>query len=135
MANEGIPSISSSPISSRLTTETTIPETLLRHNISDEELVMISEPRLERWWEVMWFSLGVALAQSPRSIQSIAEAFGDAANGDTPISILELFGIAVCVIGFTSAVVISLMMRKRSSTATAIVNKIREREHRQKETL
>ena len=70
---------------SRLRIRTTMPDELLRHDISDEELEALAETRRDHLWEGMWVSLGSAIGFLPTTIISIYSAY--VADEKTPIAL------------------------------------------------
>ena len=104
--------------------ETTAPEKLLRHNISDEQLEMFRLGNRDTMAEAYWAFIGGALGDLIPMAEAIYQAYF--APQTTPMNRLDLFK----VVFFFCCVVIALTIRKLSShkgTSTdALVETIRK---------
>lgn len=63
--------ISTAPIGTGFTISTTVPDELLRHDISDEELDLLCETRRDNIWEGLWIATGLALGGVPSTIPAV----------------------------------------------------------------
>lgn len=107
----------------------TLPDELLRHNISDEELGMLGDLRRDYVWEGLWATAGIALGALPGSLDALITTYWSGPqNAPMPLpdlaQVIIFFGGA-CVYG-----ALVFVFRRRSSNATDMVQSIRDRTKR-----
>lgn len=107
---------------------TTMPDELLRHNISDEELQALVDMRRDYLWEGMWVALGIALASSPTAITFLVNYFSN--DNLIAISPSDLFHVIVLFVSSAIFGVLCYVTRGKSKSAQELARKIRERTKR-----
>jgi len=107
------------------TVERTSPDQLLRHDISDEELGILSDMRRDHTWEGMWASLALATGAAPNAIAAIWQGY--AATPSVPIGAVDLIQTIFFFVGLVLAGVLFLITRSRAKTAADLVTEIRGR--------
>lgn len=103
---------------------TTHPEALGRHDISDEELEMVTQSPPDRLWEAMFTSAGVALGSSVPAITAVWSAylrglFGFAAK---PLSAED----ALQVVLFAAAVAVTVVCWHATKGRQSAVDKLKD---------
>ena len=104
---------------------TTLPDQLLRHNISDEELTMISSLNRDPLLESFWGFLGIGVGTFIPSISAINNAYFIAESDKLPF--IDLLQIVFCSVFSFAALVVLVIIWKRNKQATNLVEKIRNR--------
>jgi hypothetical protein len=105
---------------------TTLPDELLRHNISDEELDMLGETKRSFFHEFMWATITGALGAAPAAIHDLGEAY--VSTPAKPLSGFELFEVIV-FFGFAILAIFSgIMVRQETiKDPSSLKEKIRAR--------
>jgi hypothetical protein len=106
-----------------LSIHTTLPDKLLRHSISDEQLEMFMTESKDGLSETFWGLVGAACAALPSSLEALYNSYY--ADNAVSLSILHLVEIIITVVAVTCAVLIKLVYRRRSMRTDNLVNKIR----------
>jgi hypothetical protein len=112
----------------QLSIEYTRPDRLLRHDISDEELEMLSGARRDGMSEALWAMIGAAIASLPSAGEAIYKAY--LAPQAMPLTEVHLLEIVVFVGAVAAAVSIAIFSSKRGQTSTGLVETIRARSAR-----
>lgn len=115
----------SSENKSTLNIRTTMPDELLRHNISDEELTDLADTRRDSLWEGMWVALGSAIGFLPTTIMAFYQAYFK--DVPIPISFIDLFQVILFFVSAAIFIVLCIVLRSKSQTATNLVTAIRNR--------
>lgn len=105
--------------------ERTAPAQLLRHDISDEELGILSDMRRDHIWEGMWASMALAVGAAPNAIAALWNCYGK--EPSAPLEIVDLIQIIFFFVGVVLAVVLSFITQSRAKKATDLVTEIRAR--------
>lgn len=112
------------PDRSGYTIVTTRPDTLIRHDISDEELGMLEKGSSDKVWDAMWAFCGAAIGAAPNAIASLWEFFF--ATSPKQMDKLELFQLLIFIASLGIAIAL-LIASKRTDGAAELVRNIRER--------
>lgn len=104
--------------------KTSQPDSLLRHNISDEQLQMLSELRRDGLYQLGWASIGGIVGSLGPSAEALWKAF--AASPAQPLTILGLLNIAILLMSITAAAISFPVARSRSQAAVDLVAQIRK---------
>lgn len=105
---------------------TTAPDELRRHNISDEELEMLTRDNRDGLSEAFWGLVGAAAAALPSAGESLWDAF--AAKTPVALNPLHLIEVMIVVGGIVGAIIIKIVSRGRSNRVTELVTSIRGRQ-------
>jgi hypothetical protein len=105
---------------------TTLPDELLRHDISDEELDQLGDTQRGFFHEAMWSCIAGAVGASWGAIDALHEAYW--ATPAVPISLYGVWEIVVFAV-FTAfaAFCVFMVRRERTRPAIALKEKIRAR--------
>ena len=106
----------------------TLPDQLLRHDISDEELAMLCERKADREWEGMWALGGIALGSLPSALAAVSEYL---ANPERSLGLLDLFQVVLVVTSGAVALTLFIIAHRRGKDAGDLRRQIRERTNRQ----
>lgn len=98
---------------------TTVPEFILRHDISDEDLTLVSSSNRSFVQEVMWVSLGAFLGALAPAISALEE-FNSTYDNFNKWDLIE------CLVCFTSFVVFILMLIMRTTSNDLSKDKLQE---------
>jgi hypothetical protein len=104
----------------------TMPEQLLRHNISDEELSMLCEGRRDNVWEGMWVAVGLFVGCGPSAVSAMV----DYAQSTEPLPLIGLIQIVLLFVSFVLAVVLCSIVVRRGSRVSRLEAEIRARTQR-----
>jgi hypothetical protein len=104
---------------------TTAPEEIRRHNISDEELELLSGCIQDGLSDAFWALVGGALAVSPSAIAALWNAYFK--KPPDALGALHLMEILILVGTLTPAIAIRLVNRSRRERAKDLVTRIRAR--------
>ena len=104
---------------------TTRPDKLIRHNISDEELTMISSSNRDYLLESIWGLFGLGAGLLFPSISSIRDAYFLEPNAS--LSLIDLLQIIFCSVSLIVAITIMVIRWRGNKDATNLVNEIRNR--------
>lgn len=107
------------------TVQRTAPQTILRHDISDEELGNLSEMRRDHIWEGMWAALALATGAAPNAIAAICSAY--VKEPPVPMGGVDLIQVIFLFVGAAIAGVLYLIAKSRAKTATDLASEIRAR--------
>lgn len=123
--------IDTSSTDSGITIDTTMPDRILRHNISDEELESLCAMSSSHLVEAMWVSLGTFLGFLPTSISAINNAFFVASSNATdianPMSGGDFIQVLFCMASFVLFVSVWLVVRGKKDNTTQLLEVIRQR--------
>lgn len=103
---------------------TTAPEHILRHNISNEELDMLTAARTDMSREIMLVAIGAAIGALPAAATGVS-AYISAEIPTLPLA--ELIQLIVCVSGISLFVAMAVVRKDRVTSAKDLRNQIRER--------
>lgn len=118
------PTISAAPTAAYRVSRT-VPDELLRHDISDEELDVLVDVRRDYLWEGMWAAGGIAAGSGKSAIESLYAAYG--ASPATPLTAGAQFEVTVFFVALASFGLLAYMLKNKSKVATALARTIRER--------
>lgn len=104
---------------------TTAPDTLLRHDISDEELEMIGGVKRDGFAEFMWAMVSLAVGAAPAGIEAIYKSY--LAATPAPLSALGLVQVILMVAGIVLALATGVAIRRRGKPVADLVEAIRAR--------
>jgi uncharacterized membrane protein YedE/YeeE len=99
---------------------------LLRHNISDEELEMLTQDTRDGLSEAFWAFTGAAIAVFPTAVDSLWKAF--IVRPATPLDPLQLVNISIVVGTVVGAAILRIVWSRRSNRARALAANIRARQ-------
>lgn len=105
--------------------ETTRPERLLRHNISDEDLEMLAGLRREGLSEVFWGLFGASIVSLPPSIAALVDTYSS--SPPAPLTVLHLVEIAISAAAITATVLTLIIWRVWGHPARDLVSEIKKR--------
>lgn len=103
---------------------TTLPDELLRHNISDEELTMMSDSKRDNIWEGMWVAIGSTIGFLPSGV-SILFAFSS--DESYRMTGLELAQVILFFMSLISAGILVAISKNKLKDIRDLVTAIRER--------
>lgn len=101
---------------------TTIPDELRRHNISDEELEMLTIESKDGLSEMFWGFAGAAAAALPSAAEAIWNAYIE--KNAVPLNLLhlaEIIIVFVCIVGAALVRIVSGGRSKRVEKLTATI--------------
>jgi uncharacterized membrane protein len=101
-----------------------MPDEVLRHNISDEELTMLADARRDNIWEGMWVALGSTVGFLPSAVSTIY-AYIKMENYALPG--LDLIQLVLFFVSLTSFLILLFITRNKSRDIKDLVKAIRER--------
>jgi hypothetical protein len=104
----------------------TMPDQLLRHNISDEELDMLCEGRRDNVWEGMWVAIGLLVGSLP----SAANALWKYDPKSPTLALVDLIQIVIFFISLVMAGVLCSIVVRRGRAVTKKEAEIRARTQR-----
>lgn len=105
--------------------EVTRPQTLLRHEISDEELTMLSSYNKDYLLEAIWGCIGAAVGFLIPTIEAIKKAYFSSQTG--LIEFIDLVQIILFSVAVIIAGVIFFIRKNSNKSSTKLVDEIRNR--------
>lgn len=108
--------------SSEIPVETSFPDTIVRHNISDEELDVLTSSQSN---EAMWAFVGITTGALIPAVNTVYKAFY--ASPPVPITGIGLLQIGLFVLGASVAVALKISNWKKVEPATRKAQEIRDR--------
>lgn len=131
--NPGAFAVSPQPPPGKLSIRTTLPDVLFRHNISDEQLTMLSEYKRDHLLEAKWAAAGGFFGSASPAISAIWDAYiAEPAimmpAGDF-VQVLIFFG-ALIAFG-----ILQYAGRNKSRDVNTLVKAIRDRTRCQQESI
>jgi hypothetical protein len=102
---------------------TTQPQSILRHNISDEQLDALVNANRDGLADWMWGFAGIAVGLFPASLESVIAAYSS--SQPTPLSVTNLGEIVACAVCLSLAVIIRLISGSRKNRSEEIARQIR----------
>jgi hypothetical protein len=115
----------SSTQSSPIRIQTSAPDTIIRHNISDEELGMLGGSKRDGLGEFTWAMVALATGAAPAAVDAFAKSY--LSNKPSPLGALSLVQILMVVAGVVAAVLAFTLIVSRGKTAGNLVAQIRKR--------
>ncbi len=105
------------------------PDEIVRHDISDEELQMLSDLKRDWTMEAFWGFLGGAIGVAKGAYSALLTAYG----GDTknPMPSGDLFEVILFFVCFSLGVLLFIVTISRSSGAVNLVANIRDRKRKE----
>jgi hypothetical protein len=103
---------------------TTKPDHILRHDISDEELVSLGEMKRNYLWEWKWATLGLSLGTLPQAFQAVSNAYF---NESAPMSLDKLLEVLLFFVSLTVYCVVSSTLKAKLDKTEDLVKEIRSR--------
>lgn len=105
------------------------PDEIVRHDISDEELISLSDLRRGYLWEGMWVALGVFLGVAPTAVSVVADSY----TGEEylPIEIGDLIQIVICSCAILSFLILAYVLKDKTKNARDLLERIRTRTRRE----
>lgn len=97
-----------------------MPDKLVRHDISDEELDLLDASKSDNLTDAMWTLVGICMGAIPSSLAALWESFSPEIN--TPLSPFDLFQV---IVAFAAGAVafalwkVHAKNRKKAGTGTA----------------
>jgi hypothetical protein len=104
------------------TIETTMPDAILRHNISDEDLDMLCENKKDFVLEILWIAIGVLLGSLPTALTGM---WAYKNSGNLPVD--GFIQIILFWLGLVVALVVGSIAMSRGKRAKNLQTIIRER--------
>ena len=101
------------------------PDEIVRHEISDEELQMLSELRRDWTMEAFWGFSGAALGATKGAFSALFAAYGG--TKEIPMPSGDLFEVVLFSICVSLAVILLIVSQSRGSRASDLVKTIRDR--------
>jgi hypothetical protein len=102
----------------------TQPGSLLRHDISDEELTMLSQGKRDGWWELGWATFALAVGAAPSAGPALYSTFSGSLE---PVSGSDMLQIIMFVVGLAFSILCFSVVRFRGGRANNLSEKIRAR--------
>jgi len=109
---------------SRFEIETTQPERLLRHDISDEELEILANNGSDGLSQAIWAFFGATLGALLPAADALYQAYW---VRTAALTVLGLLSVLILVVGLVLVVGGNVVSRNRGSTASSLVREIRSR--------
>lgn len=103
----------------------TMPDELIRHDISDEELDMLCDGRKDSAWEAMWVALGLSCGALPGSISAVMFYLDK-----QEITAVNLVTLLICVAAIVLSLALFLICQGRSGISRSLKARIRGRTSR-----
>ena len=107
----------------------TLPDEIVRHDISDEELTLLADARIDYQWEGMWVALGISLGAAPTAVPAILRASDS--NGGLTVSGGDLVQIVIFSCAIVATVILWWIMKGKRKNVRDLVNSIRKRTRRE----
>lgn len=104
---------------------TTMPDEILRHNISDEDLTMFGDASRDGLSEAMWAMFGAAIGFAPSAFSGIWSAYLETPR--TPLNGLQQIEIICFIAALAIAITISSVAKRRGNKTEAKIKQIRDR--------
>jgi len=123
----GVNKIGSTPTPSNIPHKTTKPESIQRHDISDEELDMLSETRREWLIEAIWGMVGIAFGSVIPAGQSFYASFLAVADLRVALNFTGLIQLMMLSGSILLAAGFGIIAYRRGKTQDDLVTKIRNR--------
>ena len=101
------------------------PDEIVRHEISDEELQMLSDLRRDWTMEALWGFLGAAIGAAKGAFSALFAAYGEAIAKPMPSG--DLFEVILFFVCVSLAGILLLVSQSRGSRAGDLVKTIRDR--------
>lgn len=108
-----------------LPVQTSQPDVIKRHNISDEELSMLCEGRKDMVLEFLWISLGVFIGSIPSALSAMGSYADDKNTTKMPID--DLAQVIFFWGGLLLTIVLGIVAYKRGVRAKSLQATIRNR--------
>lgn len=106
---------------------TTMPDELLRHDISDEELDVLCDPSRDELWELKWAAFGAFLATVPSAVEGLYR-YSSSANKE--MSVLTLIQLAITLVALAIWLVLRFVVPQRTAKSIDKRDQIRARTKR-----
>lgn len=110
-----------------LKVKTTMPDELLRHNISDEELQVLADMRRDHLWEGMWVALGIFLGFIPTVFSAIKNAYFIEERARISMSGGDLIQVILFAASFFIFALLCYIFKNKGKSAGDLVDAIRKR--------
>ena len=105
------------------------PDEIVRHDISDEELQMLSDLKRNWMMEAFWGFLGAALGAAKGGFSALFTAYGEGKASPMPTG--DLFEVILFFVCFALGGLLLVVSLSRSSRTGKLVNKIRDRKRKE----
>jgi hypothetical protein len=115
----------SADVSKDFTIETSFPDKVVRHNISDEQLTVLSSNKSDYMWEAMWASIGAFFGSIISTLTRINHAFW--VDEKIPISFLGVVEIGLTSGAFILGIALIVFTHRRKSGPEQMAEEIRKR--------
>ena len=107
-----------------LPVQTSEPDFIQRHNISDEELEMLCEGKKDLVLEFLWIAIGIFIGSMPSALVAMV----DYNNADaTKMPLDDLIQIVLFWVAFVATIILAIVAIKRNNRSEVLQDKIRER--------
>lgn len=116
---------------SKLQIITTVPQFILRHSISDEELEMISSSQTSSLENFMWACFGAAAGGLISTIRDIKAAYYDALG--MPLDVIQMIEVIFFFVSAAAFILLFFICRRSNAEQKALVKRIRDRKGREDE--
>lgn len=103
--------------------KTSQPDSLLRHNISDEQLQMLSDLKRDGLYQLGWAAVGGVAGSVVPAIEAVWRSYAE--TPAHPLTVVGLLNIAVLLISLTAAGISFPVARSRAQAASDLVKQIR----------
>jgi len=124
-------SLDDTPSGNGIPTHTTIPDHLLRHNISDDELQTLSDMRRSYLQDGKWVALGTCLGALTPAYTSLNKAYIVEEKLTTPLSAGDLMQVLVFFGALLIFITLIIVMGGKEKDAGDLVAEIRARDKRE----
>ena len=101
------------------------PDEIIRHEIADEELQMLSDLRRDWTMEAFWGFSGAAIGAVKGAFSALSAAYGE--DTEKPMPSGDLFEIILFFVCFFLAAILLTVSQSRGSRASDLVKTIRNR--------
>ena len=108
-----------------LPVQTSQPDFIQRHNISDDELEMLCEGRKDLVLEILWIAIGVMIGSFSSACVAMAEYRNSAATEKMPLD--DLIQIVLFWVALVATVILTIVSTKRHKRVKGLQEQIRER--------
>jgi hypothetical protein len=110
---------------SKLPIITTLPKYILRHSISDEELVMLSSSQTSSLENFMWACFGVASGGLVSAIRDLKAAYYD--EPSIPLDVIQMTEVIFFFVSAAAFLLLFSICKRSNKDQKALVQRIRDR--------
>ena len=103
---------------------TTVPDKIVRHNISDEELDVLCDSSRDELWELRWAALGALLSALPAAMEGL---YRYVTSPEGQMGPLTLFQVLIAFVSAAVWLVLTFIVPRKAARSSGKRDEIRAR--------